>query len=521
MSYYGGLRPANPIAAGIQAYKDVDGIFETHRQRKIADEDRQRQMQRQQVLDQRADEVFVRQKEGWSREDLRYNEEQEGNRANGISAKGLALYAQAGRDPVKFAELAQQDQGFMADIEWLAGKSQAKELLNGYALAGLTRDAGQDFFASGGARGGNELIAAQNAMLTRGGTGRSDLTETKKTYGLPMQLPNGKWGRMIKVSGKDKDGKIVEYDAPATRGESGDLNDVLEQFTQEDADNRLSVMQTISMLALAKQAKTNPEALKALQAIDADHRSRQMQGIAQAAAQNAYNPKATDVENLANMRAYMQKAAQRSGVQYDPALADAEIKTVQGYADQTRKAGLDERRVKVAEREATTKAAGGGGELPAEAKLINYYMQVHGMTAAQARGEAKRAKDNPNKWTADHFANLLKLENERFLQEGEQRRTADQLRKQALDDAKFFFGATDDPATDQVHTQPGRIPQGQPGMGMAPPPGIQPGRNAQPPSKQGAMQAQSDGKTVTVNGKSYQISNGIVVIDGKKYRVGQ
>jgi hypothetical protein len=85
-------------------------------------------------------------------------------------------------------------------------------------------------------------------------------------------------------------------------------------------------------------------------------------------------------------------------------------------------------------------SGGAGGGLPAEAKLIDYYITQHGMSKDAAREEAKRAKDSPRKWAGDHYKALIKLESERLLEEGEVRRSPAELQQQALEDARYFFG---------------------------------------------------------------------------------
>lgn len=180
---------------------------------------------------------------------------------------------------------------------------------------------------------------------------------------------------------------------------------------------------------------------------------------------------------------------------------------------------------------------GAGGELPAEAKLIDYYIAKHNMTPEAARKEAKRAKDNPRKWAGDHYNALVKLEAERLLEDGETRRTPAELQAQALADAEFFFGGDESPKAatpagggmafaPSLATRPpyqGPVRAGMAGGGMARNPNIEeaqvisetPRRAA--PSK--GVKAEMSGDKVTFGGKQYQAVNGIVVIDGKKYRV--
>lgn len=96
-------------------------------------------------------------------------------------------------------------------------------------------------------------------------------------------------------------------------------------------------------------------------------------------------------------------------------------------------------------RVAEAKARGEGRtKLPAEAQLIEYYIDK-GMPFERAKEEAKRAKDNPRKWAADHYNALVKAEAERLMDEGEARRTPAELRKLADEDAEYFFGRESDP----------------------------------------------------------------------------
>lgn len=178
------------------------------------------------------------------------------------------------------------------------------------------------------------------------------------------------------------------------------------------------------------------------------------------------------------------------------------------------------------------RGSGSGGELPAEAKLIDYYIARHNMSPEAARKEAKRAKDNPRKWAGDHYNALVKLEAEKYLGEGETRRTAAELQAQALADAEFFFGGEETPTTPAASgmafapSLASRPPyQGPVRAGMSPRnPTIEEAqvvsetpRRAAP--VKGGVKAEMAGDKVTFGGKQYQAVNGIVVIDGKKYRV--
>jgi hypothetical protein len=113
--------------------------------------------------------------------------------------------------------------------------------------------------------------------------------------------------------------------------------------------------------------------------------------------------------------------------------------------------------------DAKATAEGKASDLPAEARFIDYLMTKHGLAPEKAREEAKRAKENPRVWAANHYANLLTAENERLLLDGESRRSPEELKKQAEEEAKFFFGqqqaeSTPPPAAGGM-TMPGAVRQ--------------------------------------------------------------
>lgn len=120
----------------------------------------------------------------------------------------------------------------------------------------------------------------------------------------------------------------------------------------------------------------------------------------------------------------------------------------------------------------------GGGKLPAEAQLVEYYIDYHGMSREEAREEAKRAKDNPRQWKADHYTKLLEIENEKL--PDEPRLTPEELRQQADADAEHFFGAK--PKADKG----GGVPQRGPALLSSHGPGAAPasGRRLSPPPEQ-------------------------------------
>lgn len=137
---------------------------------------------------------------------------------------------------------------------------------------------------------------------------------------------------------------------------------------------------------------------------------------------------------LAQLRTQAQGMGGRvAKIKIDAALAKSNpVEALAAY-----KSGLS-MALKLDERDAT--AGGSSGGLPAEARLIEYYKKFHGMSNEEARKEAKRAKDNPNLWAAKHYQALLKADQDRVAMEGGDPTPVEQIRQQALEEAKFFFG---------------------------------------------------------------------------------
>ncbi len=81
----------------------------------------------------------------------------------------------------------------------------------------------------------------------------------------------------------------------------------------------------------------------------------------------------------------------------------------------------------------------GGGDLPAEAKLIEYYV-AKGMSFEAAQRAAKRSKENPNTFAAELYKDLLKADSDRVALEGGEPRSRQELMDEARRAADYFFG---------------------------------------------------------------------------------
>ena len=81
----------------------------------------------------------------------------------------------------------------------------------------------------------------------------------------------------------------------------------------------------------------------------------------------------------------------------------------------------------------------GGGRLPAEAQLIEYY-KSQGKTFDEAMALAKQAKENPRVWAAKYYQDLAKADQESVMMYGSEPTPPDELLRQAQDAAAMLFG---------------------------------------------------------------------------------
>lgn len=141
--------------------------------------------------------------------------------------------------------------------------------------------------------------------------------------------------------------------------------------------------------------------------------------------------------------------------------------------------------------------SGSGGKLPAEAALIQFYMNDGGMTFEQAMRTAKASKTNRQALTADLYKAYVKGEQDRALMEQDyQPRSAQDLLAQAKTDAAMIFG-DDEPAaagageaprartTDDYAALNDRMTVQRGAGGMAPGPAAAPAPVAAPVKAQG------------------------------------
>jgi hypothetical protein len=157
------------------------------------------------------------------------------------------------------------------------------------------------------------------------------------------------------------------------------------------------------------------------------------------------------------------------------------------------------------------------------------------MSKESARAEAKRAKDDPRKWAADHYTDLLKADIESATMKRTPPTDPEILKEKALTDAAYFFGESGnkEPApaapalsgmafAPSLQTRPAY--QGPVRSGMRGNPNIEEAQVvSETPRKtttvKGGVKAEMAGDKVTMNGKQYTVVNGIVTIAGKKYKV--
>jgi len=82
---------------------------------------------------------------------------------------------------------------------------------------------------------------------------------------------------------------------------------------------------------------------------------------------------------------------------------------------------------------------GGGGRLPAEAQLVEYY-KSQGKTFDEAMALAKQAKENPRVWAAKYYQDLAKADQEAAMMYGAEPTPPEELLRQAQDAAAALFG---------------------------------------------------------------------------------
>jgi hypothetical protein len=81
----------------------------------------------------------------------------------------------------------------------------------------------------------------------------------------------------------------------------------------------------------------------------------------------------------------------------------------------------------------------GGGRLPAEAQLVEYY-KSQGKTFDEAMALAKQAKENPRVWMADYYRDLAKADMENVRTYGADPTAPEDLLRQAKEAASMLFG---------------------------------------------------------------------------------
>lgn len=156
--------------------------------------------------------------------------------------------------------------------------------------------------------------------------------------------------------------------------------------------------------------------------------------LANGLAKDAWNREQTNINNTVTGM----KVGQESR-RIDLADAREQREAEQGMTMQPLEMELKKSQIDLNKASAKDKAS--GGELPSEARLIEYYKSVHGMNNEQARNEVNRAASNPDKFRADTFRFYLKQEQDKAALDPEyQQLSREDLWKQVDLDTQSAFG---------------------------------------------------------------------------------
>ncbi len=265
MGYRGmNLQVANPVMAAVQGYKAVDDIFETNRQRQVADEDRQRRIDREAQVQRQNDTLFAQQQEEFGRRQQQWLDEdilkelqpvqmgleqlkttnKPGTQGDidaltaHLSPKALERFRQEMADgkgslsPYRQASsLLHQAMQKVAEGDGALGKKMAIDAFNmGYG----------DELNAGSAKDGMEVVSKRVVDL--------------RFYGQGGVVP------ILEVTARDNTGKEMTYRAPSTKGQGAGAEDKINVIMPEDAarnfDLRAMVADSLDRLLVRHGDKT-------------------------------------------------------------------------------------------------------------------------------------------------------------------------------------------------------------------------------------------------------------------------
>ena len=265
MAYGMNLQPANPVIAAVQGYKAVDDVFETNRQRKLAEEDRKRRIsyedqQRANAAEDRqrriaSQETAEKRKTAlWEQKQQQFANE---NDREIVNSMRLASMQSDGPIPTEqyqalFGRLSPEGQKTLGSMYTPGASEHTKKDLQEYQAILEDFKNGDKFVHD---KAVNFLNTRFSDEINQGGA-REDVAEVvdKRVERLEMS-PQGTIVPVIRVTGKDAEENEVSYLAPATKGQGAEDDALVNQFTlegvQKTLQNRHNVAQALDAVAVS------------------------------------------------------------------------------------------------------------------------------------------------------------------------------------------------------------------------------------------------------------------------------
>jgi len=256
------LRTANPAMAAVAGYKEVDAIFDKNEDRKIAALDRERRVSSEDAAEgravsqeERAGDTFARQQTEWADEDT-----VKAGRA--VQLKQSALDEQL----VGVSDPAERDSLVDQFVETLSPEDQAfyrKAMQNSSNMKTpedrkKVREETANFHVAFAEMDEKKMLKAVNFLekdRINTGEARPGVTVTdKEAVGVEFNK-DGQAVVKIKITGKDEDGKDVNYEDYMTVGRSGDPNDPVKLLNPEAVASSMDKYNVLSVIGDRVEAR--------------------------------------------------------------------------------------------------------------------------------------------------------------------------------------------------------------------------------------------------------------------------